>query len=157
MDSNVIELIRTDIKRHQVEVILPGEEKSRMLFLIEVVAKTSKVEELPLVYGEKVSSLHLKVAEKIFGKQESENVYGVFVDENLKYVFAFNRDFADYNPEKRCVEYKELDDILVEKVEPRKVEPLTIPRSPRSRDRGRGGLGGGHTVLKYSLTEKKAE
>ena len=151
-----MELIRNDIKRHQVEVVLPGETKSQTFFLIEVTAKTNKVEELPLVYGEKVSSLHLKVAKKIFGDQESENVYGVFVDESLKYVFAFNRDFADYNPERKCVEYKDLDDILVEKVEPRKVEPLTIPRSPRGRGGGRGGFGPG-AVMKYSLTEKKAE
>ena len=158
MDSNAIELIRNDIKRHQVEVILHGETKSQMLFLVEVTAKTNKVEELPLVYGEKVTPLHLKVAEKIFGDQESENVYGVFVDKDLKYVFAFNREFADYVSEKECVEYKELDDILVEKVEPRKLEPGAIPRFPMTSpsDRDRGGFGP-CAVIKYSLTETKKE
>ena len=111
--KNALLVVKTDVRRHQAEVILPGEECVRQLYLLEMTGKTRLIEDLRVTYGEAITPFHEKLAKKLFGEEESINKYGVFWDDDLKLVFAFNRRFADYDPKTKTVVYKDLDDFLV--------------------------------------------
>ena len=147
--NNALNLINEDLQRHKVKVILPAEKKEVSLYLIMVTAKTKKLEDFVQTYGTKATTTHRKIAKKIFGTGETENIYGVFLGEDLKMVYAFNRDFADYDKNKKVILYKDVDDILVDKI-PTNEETFTPP-SFKPSDFG----GGGGMVLRYSLVEKK--
>lgn len=151
--NNAIGLVKTDMKRHAVSVVLPGEQEERSLFLIMISAQTSKLKDFEQTYGNKVTTTHLKVARKVFGEVETENVYGVLMDENLQMVFAFNRDFADYDAKRKAVIFKDVDDILLDRIEAKREDaPTPIPNR---RDFAFPRRPGGSGVIKYSLSEKQ--
>lgn len=155
--NNANDLLRNDMKRHKAPVILPDEKQIRNLYLIEFTAKTKKLEDFKTVYGEKATAIHLKLAEKTFGETETDNVYGVFMDENLQMVFSFNREFADYDREAKKIIFRDMDNVLLGKVKDEvkkkdssdlkdknehlkkmmeKKEDFSFPRSTRSRCTG---------------------
>lgn len=151
--NNAIFLIKKDLGKHKVAVVLPGEKIKKTFFLIEITANTSLLEDLKNTYGEQVTALHEKVAKKLFGDAPSDNVYGLLIDEGLNLVFAFNRQFADINKKNGVIEFKDIDDLVSESIKP-STEPVYLPREtsvPR-RGSGRGGRG---MLIKYSLTEKE--
>jgi hypothetical protein len=148
--KNALRLVVEDLQNHLVDIRLPGEKEEKQLFLIMVTAVTSKLEDLQETYGEDVTNTHLKIAEKVFGTEKAENTYGVLLDDDKKMVFAFNREFADYNRSKKEIVYTDLDTLLVEKIEPKqKLAPSFRP--PRNSGSGRGG---GSMIMRYSLPEK---
>lgn len=149
--DNAISLVNKDLQNHLVTVTLPGEEIPKKLFLIEVGANTSMLEDYRLTYGKVITDLHSKIAKKIFGEKKTDNTYGIFIDRDLKIVFAFNRQFADYDKKSQQIQFKNVDDVIAEKVEPIEIEweeISTPPRPPRPVSPGSG-------VLRYSLIEKK--
>jgi hypothetical protein len=148
--NNALEIVAGDLQNHLVEVTLPGEEEKRKLFLIMVTGLTSKLDDLKVTYGEKATSTHLKIAEKIFGTKKTENIYGVFLDSSLKMVFAFNRNFADYNKKGKKIDYKDIDDFLVGKIVVKPSPSKPKPPLPGSHSFSGGGSG----LLRYSLVEK---
>jgi hypothetical protein len=163
--NNAISMIRNDMQRHKVTVTLPNEQEEKQLFLTIMEAKTSQFEDFKQTYGKQVTTTHLKLAEKVFGKGETENTYGVFYDKNLQIVFAFNRDFADYDSSKKQVLFKDIDDLLIERVQAKEVWKKkekkkldlhlpSIPRRPRRPVIHDSGFNP-HTIIKYSLTEKQ--
>lgn len=149
--NNVISLIKEDLRRHKVTVTLPSEQDEKSLYLILITAKTSKIKDLKKTYASRVTTTHLKIAKKVFREDETENVYGVLVDENLQMVFAFNRDFADYDSKKKAIIFKDIDDVLIDRIEVKDKEAFPIPRPSSRRALPRGG-----GAIRYSLTEKKA-
>lgn len=159
--NNVIGLVKKDMKRHEVIVTLPNEQMEKSLYLILIAAKTSKLEDIKKTYGNKVTSTHLKVAKKIFGEDETENIYGVLFDENLQMIFAFNREFADYDRKKKLIIFKDIDDILIDKIEVKKNEGSSFPKLDSEKlfsvpeQESRRSEGGGRGLIKYSLTEKE--
>ncbi len=151
--NNAALFIKNDMQRHQVSVTLPGEHEEKSLCLVMIEAKTSMVEDLKSTYGDDVTPLHMKIAKKIFGEGETANVYGVFVDKNLQMVFAFNRAFADYVGSKKAIVYRDIDDLLAEKIQPGPLKELPVEKAmPRFPSGGSGPRG----VVKYSLAEKAA-
>jgi hypothetical protein len=153
--NNVIGLVRGDLERHRVSVALPGEKAEKSLYLIMINAKTSKLKDLQETYGVKATTTHVKIAKKIFGENETENVYGVLIDDDLRMVFAFNRDFADYDSKKKAVIFRDIDDVLVDRIEAKeKDSSLPLPRESGGRSFfPRRGEGSG--LIKYSLAEKE--
>ncbi|HPV70727.1 MAG TPA: hypothetical protein PKY08_02410 [Candidatus Magasanikbacteria bacterium] len=154
MNRNILDLLKKDLQRHKVAVCLPGRDDECQLYLIEVTALTSKFDELRLIYRTKMNALRSKLAEKIFGRGETSSVFGVFLDDDCRMVFAFNRDFADYNKETKMVVFKDIDDILLGRLdeieaEPTPHTPMVIERPPSG-----GGFDGGSAVFRYSLVEK---
>jgi hypothetical protein len=178
--KNAISLIQKDLRRHKITMLMPGrtQGKGKSFYLILVMAKTSMLQDLKNAYGGEVKPVHLKIAKKIFGEVETENVYGVLVDENLKMVFAFNREFADYDSKKKAIVFKDLVEVLIGRLDLKKngvkkeakkgvkkeakkgggkttkTEVVIIPE-PIFPSRGRFPSCGLHALIKYSLVEKK--
>jgi hypothetical protein len=172
---NAKNLLLKDLQRHEVTVSLPGESEKRKLYLIEITAKTSKYDDFVQVYPE-ATPIHLKLAEKLFGRDEVNNIYGVFLDTALWVVFAFNREFADYDKKKQEIVFKPIDDLLLDSVSGKdtsvsdlKIKKGSFPKSlkpegdtgpkrhPFRRDRSSfwPGDGGSSGVVRYSLTEEQ--
>ena len=131
--NNAISLIKEDLQRHKIAVTLPSEQDEKSLYLILITAKTSKLKDLKKTYDSKATRTHLKIAKKIFGEDETENVYGVLIDESLQMVFAFNRDFADYNSKKKEIVFKDIDDVLIDRIEVKDKGEFPIPRPSSGR------------------------
>lgn len=119
--NSVIELIRKDAAKHTVSVIVPGGENViRKLFLILISAKTSLLNDFKITYGREVTAIHAKIAKKMFGTKETENIYGVLLDDEMRMVFAFNTKFADYKG--KNIVYKDMDSILMENIKPAELD-----------------------------------
>ncbi|MFA5358578.1 MAG: hypothetical protein WC310_02000 [Patescibacteria group bacterium] len=155
MTNNAIRLITKDLQNHKVYVVLPGEEEERFLYLIMMQAKTSRLEDFEVTFGQQITEFQRKLALKIFGRNQTDNIYGVFLDDNLKMIFAFNRVFADYDGETKRVNYKDIDDLLIDlvkKVDPDSLSSVFEQGLPSGRPFGPGG---GQGMLRYSLPDKK--
>jgi hypothetical protein len=106
--------------------------------------------------------------ERLFGEDEADHEYGVFINDELKMVFAFNRKFADYNKETKKVEFMDIDKFLIQVMpeiigekksfkpkphKPKKIDLDDFPLAPFPPRRG--GSHGGQGVIRYSLTVKE--
>jgi len=143
--KNALEIIEKDCGRHKVPVILPGKKGPKDYFLIMIDAKTSLLEDLKITYGDAVTRLHVRMAENLSWVAETDNTYGVLIDNEMRMVFAFNRAFADYNKKTKEIDYKDIDDLLIEKIKPSTVS--IPPRRPS---------GGSMGVLRYAIQENPA-
>lgn len=148
---DVLSLVTGDMSRHVVEVKLPGQEASSALVLIEVGAKAKMVDVLAETYSDEFTDFHRKLAEKIYGTKEDDLVFGVFFKDQ-EMVFAFSRDLADYGQGTKTVNFKDLDEVLVEKISSDSTAP-SPPASPVP-VRPRPPLAGGSMVVRYALVEK---
>lgn len=148
--NNAISLIGADLKRHEVLVTLPNSNEEQLLYLIMVTAKTSKFQDFMQTYGDKATNTHAKIAKKIFGEEETDSVYGVLLDLDMQMIFAFNREFADYDRKQQKIIYKDVDDLLTELI--KVTEPPKTPVFPPKASRPGSALTG---TLRYSLAEKK--
>jgi len=160
---NAKNLLLEDMRRHVVLVTLP-EEKKRELILIEISASTSLYDDFCQTYPD-ATAMHRKLAEKLFGKKQTQNVYGTLFDADLKVVFAFNRAFADYDRKKEKIIYTPVDELLLDAIpettsfKPNFVKPKIEKEKPYKPNQSQsffGGGGGGGTV-RYSLTENEEE
>lgn len=113
--KNALSIVKGDVVRHKVRVTLPGDSKPKTLYLLMISGETSTLEDLKSTFGDKISTLHLRLAKKVWGEGRTQNTYGVFVDDDLKMVFAFNRLFADF--ENGQVVYRDLDEIIEKAVD----------------------------------------
>lgn len=150
--KSALDLMQEDLERHKVTVLLPGEDVDgpnktrRGMYLIMIKAKTSTIKDFEKTFGEILNSTQKKIAKKVFGEKETDNDYGVFVDGLMNMVFAFNRKFADYDSKRERIIYLDPDDILLGEVDGPMGPYIFSPSRPS---------GGGHGVIRYSLTEKE--
>ncbi len=116
--SNVLSIVRGDMVRHKVNVLLPGELEVKMLYLLMISAETNTVEDFQKTFSGQITHLHLRLAKKIWGDKKKQNTYGVFFDDEMKMVFAFNRLFADFQKKglstsgDGLVVYRDLDELI---------------------------------------------
>jgi hypothetical protein len=150
---DVLSLVAGDMGRHVVEVKLPGEEASLPLVLIEVGARVKMVDVLVETYGVKFTELHRKLAETLYGKGESDRVFGVFF-RGQKMVFAFSKELADYSRETKTVDFKDLDEFLVGKIPHTTVSNPTEEASTPVRP---SHVHSGSMVVRYALVEKPSQ
>lgn len=142
------------MEQHIVPVKLPGDKKLVKRALVEVGAKASMIEILAATYGETFGGLHRKLAEKLYGEAEIDLVFGVFYEED-KMVFAFCRDVADYNKKTKKVECRDLDEVLVEKVNPIEGIPVRPPiQFPEADMPSRPPGSMPDMMVRYALVEK---
>jgi len=76
------------------ELIITDGTNAGKFFLIEVDARAKLFDDYKETFAKK-GGLQVKVAKKVL-KTDSQT-YGVVIDQDLQYVFAFNRQFADFH------------------------------------------------------------
>ena len=149
--NNVLDLLKEELKKHKVLVKLSGEKKAKSYFLIAFQAEIDFIEDMKATYGKKVESIHIKLAKKLHGSKKKFFEYGVLVDKDLNFIFAFNRLFADYDKKNKEIKYKDIDDVLVEGTKVQLEDLLPIKPKPPAKP----SFPGGNLVMRYSLAEKE--
>ncbi|MFA6228129.1 MAG: hypothetical protein WC668_02980 [Patescibacteria group bacterium] len=136
MHGNVLSFLRRDLQRHQVKVKLSNpqeqaspDEAAQNYYLIIMRGQTKPAEEFMAVYSEETGMVNL--ANRIFGTEETVCDYGVLLNEDLQIIFAFNRLFADYDPEKQEVVFKTAERALIDQLNRNRNDGLpSFPDSP---------------------------
>lgn len=98
--KNALTYALEEMQDHVVTVKLPGEDTKNKLALIEIGVKVSMLDILEATYGDEFNEDQRTLAKEIFGKEKKSMAFGVFF-EGKKMVFAFCRDFVDYDPKKQ--------------------------------------------------------
>jgi len=114
-ESNLIETIRDCLQEHE---IIWGKEPQ---YLIEVNGMTNPYQDFVETYAE-LDDFKKEVARKLLGDEENQESYGVLVNQDLKYDFAFNRRFADLNFEDGKLSFKSPEQVLFELMDQEKGE-----------------------------------
>jgi hypothetical protein len=89
---NLTDTITECFAEHQVD--LDGKDGVAYMYLIEVSRPGSLAEDFIDTYKGEIDEFKEGLAKKMW-PEDARQKYGVLVDQDLKYVFAFNREFAD--------------------------------------------------------------
>jgi hypothetical protein len=109
---NLIETIEGCLREHEVR--LAGKTGETPMFLIEVTANNSLFSDFFDTYTAEIDSFKRKLAEKIISNRNSPQKYGVLINEELFYSFAFNRKFGDLDRKQKKISFKGVEDALLE-------------------------------------------
>jgi hypothetical protein len=144
---NLVSTIEECLKEHRVE--LQSSKGISPFYLIEVSVQNKLAADFIETYQASLDDFKIQLAEKTFSGQSQKQKYGVLINPDLQFVFAFNRAFADLNREKHKIVYKNPDEVLLGKTpiqqKPVSSEPTFTPKSSSEFP----------TIIKYSITGKK--
>jgi hypothetical protein len=142
---NLVSTIEGCLKEHQVD--LQSSTGISPFYLIEVSAKNKLASDFIDTYKTELDAFKTQLAEKTFSGQSSKQTYGVLIDTDLQFVFAFNRAFADLDREQHKIVFKNPVDLLLGNVYVQQQKPVSSPTiKPISEF---------PTTMKYSITGKK--
>ncbi|MFC1698248.1 hypothetical protein ACFL1H_07985, partial [Nanoarchaeota archaeon] len=105
--ENLIGKIEGFLKEHTVLI------QKVQFYLIEVKAESEMLKDFTDTYKDDIDKFKTDLGRNIFGNKKSMQTYGVLINTDLEYVFAFNRKFADLNKNKTNILYKKPEDILL--------------------------------------------
>ena len=142
---NLISTIHDCLKEHKVE--LSGKGGTVPFYLIEVGASHSLFGDFVDTYSGKIDPFQRRLAKNLLGTDQKSQTYGVLVDTDLKYNFAFNRKFADLDRKNKKIKFKDVEDYLLE-VSNKGVEG-PHPIHPNN------DIDGLDTVFRYSIVGEK--
>jgi len=151
-NRNLISTITECLKEHTVE--LSANNGVVPMYLIEVGLLSSTFQDFIDTYINDVDQFKQKVAQKILGKKSSEQKYGVLVDTNLKYTFAFNRKFADINKTNKKIVFKSVEDVILDASNNADNKPNYTPQNNNFPSSFPFNGGSGNMTMRYSLTGK---
>ncbi len=124
------------------------------MYLIEITYETSTLEDFRKVYDGEIDNFKNKLAKKTFGNSKSENKYTLLISPDMQIMFAFNNRFAKYNKETDRIDFKPVEEAILEEKSEEDFFTHEKPYRPRPR---RPGSSGSNTVLRYSLQGKKED
>lgn len=108
---NLVSTIHACLAEHEVQVLGEGGVPEAK-FLIEVHNEGSMLRDFLDTYGP-VSDQQRKFASALMKEKSGAQVYGVFVDPNLRLSFAFNRRLGHYDRDQQRVVYFSPEEILL--------------------------------------------
>jgi hypothetical protein len=109
--SSALPTIADCLRDHQVEI--QGSNECVPMYLIEVKTQSSVRRDFIDTF-KGIDDFKKKLAEKTLSDKAEEQTYGVLISSDLKYEFAFNRKFADYDSEMKKIVFKQDEDLLLE-------------------------------------------
>ncbi|MBT5021746.1 hypothetical protein HOK51_08480 [Candidatus Woesearchaeota archaeon] len=112
---NLIATLEDCLKEHQVDLKDSKGTDVVPMYLIEVNAKSWLLKDFLDTYKSEINDFKRKLADKILRGDNVTQKYGVLLNTNLKYSFAFNRDFADLDKNRGKIEFKDAEEYLLEK------------------------------------------
>ncbi|VVB77765.1 Uncharacterised protein [uncultured archaeon] len=165
---NLLQVISNCLDEHRV-TISEGN-GSQVMRLIEVNVPSILYKDFIDTYNSEVQNFQKKLAKKLMGEDSSQQTYGVLIDSDLKYSFAFNRKFADLDRRKKRINFAGVEDLLLglanttDLTKPSKdSEPVMVPVAPGpvirpgNGFRRRRGRGGGGMLIRYALQGREDE
>jgi hypothetical protein len=149
---NLLSTVKECLQEHQVELV--GTQGVVPMYLIEVGASSPLFKDFIDTYNGDIDNFKRKLAEKTLVQNPSNQMYGVLVDTDLQYAFAFNRQFADLNRQRQRIAFKGVEDILLEHSSGQDLSQVDMPEDSFPKFNG-GGFDPGSTLIRYSITGKK--
>lgn len=139
---NLLSTVKECLQEHQIELAVP-------MYLIEVGASSLLFKDFIDTYNGDVDNFKRKLAEKTLGQNPSNQMYGVLVDTDLQYTFAFNRQFADLDRQGQRIAFKSVEDILLEYSSGQDLSQgdMNEKKFP--------GFNSGGTIIRYAITGGK--
>ncbi|MDD5133144.1 MAG: hypothetical protein PHD81_02540 [Candidatus Nanoarchaeia archaeon] len=134
----------------KLNVIIDGQVKTEDFFLTETSYQTNTFDDFIKTYANSIDSFKIQTAKQVFGETKKENGYGLILTTDLQIIFAFNKAFANYNPESKTVVYIPAEKLLLNSFKEKFDKPtFSITTKPS----GLGGQGG--PLIRYALIGKK--
>ncbi len=144
---NLINTITECLKEHQVE--LAGTKSTVPMYLIEVSMQGNSYTDFKDTYNSEVDDFKKLLADKVFKNTNSDQTYGVLINTDLQYSFAFNRKFADIDKVEHKIKFKDIEELLLEMVSKQDISLIkpenNYPNRPNS----------GNSTIRYSISGKK--
>jgi hypothetical protein len=145
---NLINTITECLKEHQVE--LKGTQSTIPMYLIEVSTQGNLYTDFRDTYNGEIDDFKKLLADKVFKNVNSNQKYGVLINTDLKYTFAFNRTFADINKTEQKIKFKDIEAVLLEMISSQDASEITFQNNfPNSFNSP------GSTGVRYSISGKK--
>lgn len=124
--KNVLRICLTDLERQAVEIVLPGEDKVRTMYMANMLVKTSLLK----IFLENFQGVYTPgeflIAKKIFGEEEVESWFEFFFNTDFKMEFAVSKLFGNYDRNSKRIIYKDIMEVLTK---PKK-DILPIEKKP---------------------------
>lgn len=149
MKRNLLSTIRECLEEHRVD--LRGEKGNSSAYLVQVEAASPLEKDFLDTYRGELDEFKLKLAKNLSGDRQT---YGVLIDSDLKYRFAFNTSFADFDKKKGEIIFKTPEDILVESAFGKTDKPEISWPTPSSGSDWNDSDDSG-TVFRYALVGGK--
>ena len=154
--KNLLSTISRCLDEHRVTI--SGKKGNEVMRLIEVSVPSSTFSDFIATYNGDVLGFQKELAKKVMGEGISEQTYGVLINSDLQYSFAFNRKFGDLDRKKNKIHFTGVEELLLSLVNSSgagAINPI-IPNVPTRPGRRSGGFRrGGGLVMKYALEGKE--
>lgn len=147
MERNLVSTIEMCLQEHQVTI---GQED---MYLVEFKIKSILHKDFMDTYSGELNEFKTKLAGKVFSHSKSKQSYGVLIDQDLRYRFAFNRKFADMDHEGKRIVFTNPEELLLG--ESKEID-LSREEGPEPFDPVYDGFPGGSMRIEYSLVGKKS-
>jgi hypothetical protein len=148
--GNLLSVMDLCLQEHQVNLSIS--DKVLPFYLIEGNAPSSVFEDFTDTYPE-VDRFRRDLAKKVLGVNVFPQTYGVLVNTDLQYSYAFNRRFADLNPEKSQIVFKTPEDILLEEAKGKDLSTSIID----DKDGNSFPKGLSNMVIRYAIVGQKGQ
>lgn len=114
-----------------VAVKLPGSDVSKDLLLVEVQTNGKLLDVFRDTYHGKIQPIHDMLAEKVFGFKNEPISFGLMIaPDTCTLEFAFCREFGEYESGLEAVLFKNIDDLLMERLEQHATPLQPVPFVP---------------------------
>jgi len=156
-EKNLMSTIEDCLKEHRVD--LKSDKGVVPMYLIEVTAQSSLYDDFVKTYEGEVDEFKKKLAKKVMGLAWVDQKYGVLINTDLKYEFAFNRRFADIDKKAKKIVYKDVEDVLLDmsnEVDLSEQESVNELADQLEQQTG-PSLFPGNAVFRYSVVGKKSK
>lgn len=106
-----------------MEIMLPGEKKTRLRALMSVKMEYNKLEAFRRTFM--LNATQLKIAQTVFREDKTyKDEYFIMIDNRLRIIFAFHGEFAKFDRDKKRIIFKDPDYILIEELNKQKTSNL---------------------------------
>jgi hypothetical protein len=145
---NLLSTITECLSEHTVE--LTGQSRVVPMYLIEVIAPSSLSVDFFKTYGQQ-DGFRTRLVENLMGNKVVDQRYGVLLDTDLRYTFAFNRTFADIDKKKKRINFESPEEVLLRYSKGGDDLYGKVPEV----DLSNIDSGGDTTLIRYSLSGRK--
>jgi hypothetical protein len=152
IDGNLVFTIKLCLQEHTVA--LQDSKQAASMYLIEVKAESSLRKDFLDTYEPDLDDFKRQLAEKEIPDDQAEQTYGVLINTDLQYVYAFNRKFADIDRKVEKITFKNVEDVLIEMTKGSDLSETDVDVPPPIMW-GNSGGDLSNTTFRYSVTGKK--
>lgn len=107
MSIQFTQILKDELIKHKVKVVLPGQKRIRKLYLIQTEIESCALDDFIAFYKiKKTQESIMKLAGPAINKGKKLNTFGILLTADLKIVYVFNKMFAKFDEKTRQLTFK---------------------------------------------------